>query len=223
MGAEAQTAIVAMEGPLAAPPPWAVQQAIDAAGLSPCQKRKVGIAVYACDYRMQDGREYVRQTNAVGHNGPPWYPAWSARDVIDGPVVTPYTKPLCDGSPDCRRDCAKRCVHAEARAIDLIYPDLFLFQRAGLLRLVHVKLGRHGEVTACDGPSCIECSKMILDRGIGGIWLFERNKPGAGEAWEAWYKGSVLPDPIPPRWIYYPAAEFHEATCLRLGIHQVKS
>lgn len=191
--------IVSSIGPTAEPPIWAVEAALDAATMSPCQKRKVGIAIYRCVRGLDGGREVALETPATGYNGPPR--TWSDDERgADG---------ACDNSEVCRRDCAKRCVHAEPRAMDEAL--VCRGQSPHLLRMVHVKLA-DGKLTPCDGPSCVECSKQILDRGIGGIWLFE-----AGFVRDV---DQVTGRPGPARWHYYTALDFHEATMARLGIHQ---
>jgi deoxycytidylate deaminase len=220
---ETRTEVVSIVGPLAAPPAWAVRQAVDAALMSPCQKRRVGIAIYACERLLEvdtedteNAREFVRELPAAsGHNGPPWWPSWTIDELGETPAT--YSRPLCDGSAACRRDCSRRCVHAEARALDAILPTLF--HRAGLLRLVHVEIDEGGQVVMCDGPSCGECSKMILDRGVGGIWLYERQMQDI-HAREVTGQGAVVIT-AGARWRYYPAREFHDATCERLRIYQV--
>jgi deoxycytidylate deaminase len=190
--------IVSSIGPDAEPPVWAVEAAEDAASHSPCQKRKVGIAIYRCVRQLDGAREVALETPATGYNGPPW--TWSGDERIAG---------VCDGSEACRRDCARRCVHAEPRAIDEAL--IGRTHRPHLLRMVHVKLA-NGRITPCDGPSCVECSKQILDRGIGGIWLFEAGFVRDVDQ-ETGRSG-------PARWHYYTARDFHEATLVRLGIHR---
>lgn len=86
---------------------------------------------------------------------------------------------VCDGgSPRCREVCGKRCVHAERRALDGMLSMLGGFvpqvdREPSDLDLVHVKLGTDGRVIAGGGPSCWQCSREILDVGIGGVWLYE--------------------------------------------------
>lgn len=202
--------IVSFVGPSASPPEWAIEEALAAASHSPCQKRKVGISVYRCLRGLPGGQELVIDTNSSGYNGPPF--TWNKDE--------PDVEGACDGSEACRRDCARRCVHAEVRAIDTIVEELR--DRSHLLRLVHVKLDDAGKLKACNGPSCIDCSKFILDCGIGGIWLLENPPRDPAEEWSAWYQGREPErDPAPARWRYYPAKEFHQATMVRLGIHQV--
>jgi len=188
--------IVTFIGPTAAPPSFAIEAAESVAAESPCQKRKVGISIYVSAWSLPGGREVVEPgAIASGFNGPP------------DPGV-------CDGSTLCRRDCAKRCVHAETRAIaevDTVHPE-YLYE-PHRVRLVHVKLDDSGKIMPCDGPSCVDCSKIILDRGLGGIWLYELGEfvpPTRPEMFSR----------MPPRWVYYPAAEFHRVTCQRTGVYQ---
>lgn len=189
--------IVIHEGPDASPPKWAINDALRIALMSPCQKRKVGIAVYRCVQILGPGRERVERTGLIGFNGPPVAP----RYLVPG-TVTPA---LCDGSKACRESCARRCVHAEFRALNNIgIHDRMDKLNADLLRMVHVKLDDYGHLKPNGGPSCIECSKHILDASVGGIWL---------------YQDRLLAREIDPRWIYYDAENFHTATCRRLGVH----
>lgn len=200
------THVVTYQGPEAAPPAWAVAEAISVAKRSPCQKRKVGVVIYRCIRGgLPGGREIVVETEGIGCNGPP-------QIGVEGGASQ---EGRCDGSPACRRDCAKRCVHAEPRAIDTLLPRE---RDQGFLRMVHVKLSDAGLLTACDGPSCVECSKIILDAGIGGIWLFESR---VVEVANVPLVGTVTGREWPARWRYYTAKSFHEETERRLGIYQV--
>lgn len=202
-------AIVSFVGPDAAPPVWSIEDAESAASRSPCQKRKVGIDIYRCVRALPGGRELVVDTMASGYNGPPW--TYEGDDPLD--------EGDCDGSEACRRDCARRCVHAEPRAIDAVIDSLR--DHGNMLRMVHVKLDDAGKLMACDGPSCVECSKLILDCGIGGIWLYEL--PTVAEANAAGVTHMDDPRHVAlARWRYYPALEFHEATLDRLRIYQIR-
>jgi deoxycytidylate deaminase len=203
--------IICYTGPTAGPPTFAVRQAEAVALRSPCANAKVGVAIYRCHDQLADDQELAIETVAEGYNSPP--------------LSTPHAGDLfpsirCDGSDACRRDCAKRCVHAEPRALRAI-PDQQIV-RTDLLRLVHVRLGPDGHAHAVDGPSCVECSKAIQDAGIGGIWLYER-RVEALVAWDTWWGQGTqgTPNPSMPRWRYYTAIDFHRETCLRLGIYQV--
>lgn len=109
----------------------------------------------------------------------------------------------CDGSESCRASCGKLAVHAEQDA---------------LLRCVASGLQVHGlemlhtKVALVDGlwvsvpggpPSCSDCSKLILEAGIDGMWLMEKRE---GEA----------------RPVRYTASEFHEQTLRNCGLHPYK-
>ena len=199
--------IVLYTGLKAKPPGFAIASAEGAAARSPCQKSKRGASVYRMltDLVAVDGEraERVEQTYADGYNGPPWI--WDGDD--------PDFELACDGSEACRKSCGKRCVHAEQRALLALIPTLSDYSSA--LRMVHVELGPDGRVMAGKGPSCIDCSKLILDSGIGGIWLYE-TAPGV------WFKDDKRAESPPGIWRYYTARAFHEATMTNLGIYQIR-
>lgn len=97
----------------------------------------------------------------------------------------------------CRATNAKRCVHAEMRAV----------REAGRGRggdIVHVKVVERGELVAGGGPSCWQCSREILDAGFRGVWLYEKSS-----GFDCWR--------------YYTAVDFHRATMLTCGIHNPES
>jgi deoxycytidylate deaminase len=74
----------------------------------------------------------------------------------------------CDGSAFCRANCAKLCVHAETHALlGLPVPGLAGAYRADML---HVKVVG-GKAVPSGLPSCWQCSRLILDRGIRQVWL----------------------------------------------------
>lgn len=70
------------------------------------------------------------------------------------------------------------CEHAEARAIrQAMIGDRFECLRP-LSDLVHVKVVHgplaDGKLVAGGGPSCVQCSRLIVDVGfIAGVWLHE--------------------------------------------------
>lgn len=111
----------------------------------------------------QHVRSAVPTVLGIGFNGPP------------GAIA-------CDGSESCRRDCGVRCVHAEIRSLMHVVP----FQGTDL---VHVKIGPTNTLVAGGPPSCVQCSKVIADLGIRGVWLYEQK--GCGE------------------WRFYTAENFH--------------
>lgn len=71
----------------------------------------------------------------------------------------------CDGSAECKEHCRLDAVHAEQRALLLAG---FEAQGADVL---HVKTV-DGKLVASGGPSCLECSKLMLAAGIAGVWLY---------------------------------------------------
>lgn len=182
------------------PPFFAIQQAEEAAADSPCAKAKHGVAIYRAalatpnvPFGSDEYREIAEEMFADDCNGPPWTYNGDEPDSHQG----------CDGSDECRRDCSKRCVHAEPRALLAVcHPHN---DRPHLLRMVHVLLGSDGKATPTKGPSCIECSKLICDAGVGGIWLYERR---------------AADDPM-GIWRYYKSKDFHTATEINIGSHRV--
>lgn len=102
----------------------------------------------------------------------------------------------CPGRNRCQGKCGQLAVHAEARALRSV---AVIIGRA--LELVHVELAIDGKIIACNGPSCVSCSKEILDaRSIAGIWLYEI-AAGGGAAWRR-----------------YSAVEFHRIGLERCGL-----
>jgi deoxycytidylate deaminase len=85
----------------------------------------------------------------------------------------------CDGSSACKATCREQAVHAEQAAlITAPWPVLGA-------EMLHVK-AVDGALVASGGPSCVQCSKLILSSGIAGMWLYEDHG-----------------------WRRYEAAEFH--------------
>jgi len=70
----------------------------------------------------------------------------------------------CDGSSRCRETCGKTAVHAEQSAI--VSADECL----GECHMLHVK-ARDWKPCASLAPSCLECSKLILESGISSMHL----------------------------------------------------
>lgn len=161
------------------PPAAIISTAVGSARMSPCAKTKRGAVAYL-DYHM-DGT--ITTIIGTGFNGPP--------DPIE-----------CLANDDCRRDCGKRCGHAEERA--LREASRSPRQRASIV-LLHVKI-EHGELVAGAGPGCWQCSREMLDaKTVHGIWLFQ-----TGESRGAAGK--------PDSWRYWEAEEFHRETCRAVGI-----
>jgi hypothetical protein len=84
----------------------------------------------------------------------------------------------------------------------------------GRLELVHVELASDGGVVACDGPSCANCSKHIVDCGfVVGVWLYEAMRINDALV--------ITGDPVAKtmravgEWRRYTAADFHRVTIER--------
>lgn len=137
-----------------------VEAAVAAARLSPCQKSKRGVVIF-----VPDSATVI----ASGWNGQPGDRA-------------------CDGSDGCRATCAKRCLHAEHRAIrqaiavvSQSYSSGLAWRERGAGRAVptlkhfdalHVKITA-GQLDSSGPPSCWQCSREVLDVGLGGFWLLQ--------------------------------------------------
>lgn len=72
----------------------------------------------------------------------------------------------CDGSAACKANCRNEAVHAEQSALLASRGRL-----TGGAILIHVKVV-DGELVASGGPSCVQCSKLILHAGIEWVWLY---------------------------------------------------
>lgn len=90
----------------------------------------------------------------------------------------------CDGSDRCKENCGKTAIHAEQSAILKTEPALIIGSQ-----MLHVKV-EDGKLVPSGPPSCLECSKLILESGIAYMWLYHETG-----------------------WKWYTAAEFHRATC----------
>jgi deoxycytidylate deaminase len=92
---------------------------------------------------------------------------WSGEDLIS----TGYNhkpKPFaCDGSDECKAHCNKDAVHAEQAAI-------ICGNRVHRCQMLHVKT-RDGLLVTSGGPSCLQCSKLILEAGISFMWLYHEH------------------------------------------------
>jgi len=167
------------------PPSQAIERARQAALDSPCIKSKRGVALFCRDWMR--GRESYRQTvEAVACNAPP----------------APYT---CAQSEACRSACNQVCVHAEQRVL-LKFLNEVSGDRRWILKdceLVHVKVV-DGQVVAGGGPSCWQCSRLVLEVAVAAVWLYE-------------------PDAFAtPRWRRYTAEEFHLRTLVACGLPAIE-
>lgn len=76
---------------------------------------------------------------------------------------------ICDGSNACKMSCGKTAVHAEQMA--LLQGNRSRIHGAEML---HIKV-IDGKPVPSDGPSCLQCSKLILEAGIAGMWLLHHD------------------------------------------------
>ena len=161
-----------------APPDIIIATAVHVASIGPCAKSKRGVVIFG---RNDAG---LLEVYANAHNSPPW----------------PFE---CSGTDACKKDCGRICVHAEQRAImQMLRPDdveraLRVYQKRPELELVHVKVVDGKLVASPDGPSCDQCSKLIVEAGIRTVWLYCTDG-----AWSSW-----------------DASGFHQRTLRNLGLH----
>lgn len=146
-------------------------------------------------------------------------PEFTDAELLESP---PQTR-ACDGTESCRRDCAKICSHAEQTAITTA-----LVGRSGEylsgLQLIHAKTV-NGELVAGGGPSCWQCSRLVVEVELDGVWLYE---DVANVRFERMLIGMPPGMPPPPgrkhvrhvsEWRYYTALDFHRATLKACGLH----
>lgn len=94
------------------------------------------------------------------------------RDIMIGACNHPPTGFVCDGSEECRGHCSKVCVHAEVAAIVAAAKgDRSL---GSYMQMLHVKVVDEKAVPS-GPPSCTDCSKYILQSGIGTMWLLHED------------------------------------------------
>lgn len=98
----------------------------------------------------------------------------------------------CDGSEACRQACSKICVHAEQAAL------MRVGHHARDAEVYHLKVV-DGKPVPSGGPSCVECSKLMLVAGVSGVWLYQDTPRGLG-------------------WVRWSAKDFHYDTLAALGL-----
>ncbi len=171
---------------MTSPPQIAIDAALEAARRSPCAKSKRGVAVFTTNNLLEFVQPGLAGVVGVGFNGMPG----GAR---------------CTGE-QCKRVCSKRCVHAEVRA--LVAAAVHSLTPLSSHEAVHVKVVG-GELVAGGGPSCVDCSKLVLDVGLRAFWLYEYGD-----------QSSPLADafPTPSSWRRYPARQFHALSLAANGL-----
>lgn len=169
-----------------APQQEAINAAVRAAQISPCQKSKRGAVVFQ------------------PFNGRVCTPACNHRP--DGPCDS-----LCrPGVPSRigRSTCAQLAIHAEHAAIlhavaeemaAAYVADGDLAFRVRDCEMVHAKVDDRGHLVPSGGPSCLECAKAIMDVKLQGVWLYETTHVNSLD-------GAVA------EWVFYPTRRFWELT-----------
>lgn len=122
---------------------------------------------------------YANTILGVGYNTPP----------------APFT---CNASDDCKMSCNKYCVHAEMRALVNSLQSNDNRHILNDAELVHAKV-IGGKLVAGGPPSCVQCSRQILDLQLKGVWLYEEEDG--------------------PEWRFYNSFDFHKISLINCGIN----
>lgn len=180
------------------PPAYVIEAARLAAIQSPCAKSKRGVALF-------DPEEAGREAHAPGElvTARDRLAFRASRVLISSAFNGPPTGFTCKNTMVCRGWCREVCLHAEQRAITAA----LCHEGLAHLELVHVKVVGD-QVVAGGGPSCLQCSKLVVEVGLRGVWLFELDAEHSASA-ALHGKG---------RWRFYSAAAFHEDTLASNGI-----
>lgn len=89
----------------------------------------------------------------------------------------PSNQIKCDQSDRCKEECGKTAIHAEQMALMAAGP----MHLDDANELVHVKT-IDGVPVYSGGPSCLECSKLMLWAGIKAVYLLHRTEPNRQDA-----------------------------------------
>lgn len=109
-------------------------------------------------------------------------------------VNTPPGKFTCMNNELCRVNCNKVCVHAEENVILQAFKYRTIEVMGGAC--LHLKIVG-GKAVASGNPSCISCSRKILQAGLKYMYLFHENG-----------------------WKRYEAEEFHQLSLESQGIYE---
>lgn len=116
---------------------------------------------------------------------------WRGHDLLSRGWNAPPDPFICDGSAACRESCNKLAVHAEVDAL------LQCSDPEGA-SMLHVKVV-DGRAVTSGGPSCWQCSRVILAAGIAWVWLLHEDG-----------------------WRRYSAVEFHALTLAACGLPDIR-
>lgn len=99
-----------------------------------------------------------------------------------GPIIADHNAPpapfFCDGSDACKAACGKVAVHAEERALNG-YRALVGGIPVHSVSVLHLKIV-DGAPVPSDTPSCVTCSRSMLELQIGWVWLW------TSAGWRSW-------------------------------------
>jgi deoxycytidylate deaminase len=103
----------------------------------------------------------------------------------------------CDNSSECKMNCGKDAIHAEQHAI-LNAMSSGHAARLNDCEMLHVKT-ECGVLVESMGPSCLQCSKLILELRLTGMWLYHHQGWKRYEPSEFHYlSGAYVPRKITP-------------------------
>lgn len=184
------------------PPDQAVDHAIFQAKRATCAKSRRGCVVIAPAGCLPRPRPEPSLAGTLYT-----YDGWVQLGGGCNGQPDPY---VCAGKSICGEACRMLAIHAEDRAIRAAIEQLAVFYDTdlatiGRAELVHVKVDEDGLLVAGGGPSCVQCSKLILDAPIAGVWLYE-------EADTHTAGGGI--------WQRYHSTRFHQVTLATLGLER---
>ena len=190
---------------MSAPPDYVIEAARLAAVRSPCDKSKRGVVLFC----GEDTSDECVVVAGEGFNGPP--PGFE-----------------CGRSDACRQGCAKLCLHAEDRAIRQALVE-WSAPPLNDLELLHVKVV-DGVVVPGGGPSCWQCSRLVVEVGLSGVWLYEADVSRCLECKLFEDSSRRVEDRVKRcqecgsnltpfvSWRFYTALDFHRETLRACGI-----
>lgn len=189
-----------------APPDYVIEVARRVGALSPCAKSKRGVVLF-------NQERADRVNNATGIE-----PASEIERFRDEFVIVsrgfngPPVGFGCANTGACRSNCAAVCMHAEQRAIlTAVGAD-----DVADLELVHVKV-MDGAVVAGGPPSCLQCSRLVVEVALRGVWLYELPTVARANA-AGVTRGDDPRHAELAEWRFYNADEFHRTTLANNGL-----
>lgn len=107
--------------------------------------------------------------------------------LLDNGFVTmqvngPPGKRICTRDAVCRAACSQICVHAEERALSVWLRGWVSSKPPTGAHVIHVAVNASGQPRSKGTPSCVTCSRSMLDAGVETVWLFG----GEPAAWRGW-------------------------------------